>query len=77
MRIYENNVKLSDFAGEGAYNDPDFLVVGMPGVTIEQSRAQFSLWCVMTAPLMIAADVRNISEDALKILRNKKAIAVN
>lgn len=76
--------------GPGATNDPDFLVVGCPtdrpcgGVTkpypplsdIEQ-RTQFSVWCLLAAPLIIGSDIRNLTSTALATLTNAKAIAIN
>jgi len=64
-------------AGPGHWNDPDMLAVGMPGLSDAESRAHFSLWCVMAAPLMIGADVRNITPTALAILKNGEAIRVD
>ena len=77
-------------SGPGAFLDPDFLAVGCPtdrpcgGVKqpypplndIEQ-RSQFSIWCILAAPLIIGSDLRNLSKTALTTLSNKRAIAVN
>ena len=94
--------------GPGAYNDPDFLVVGCPtdkkcdahpspplgtSSTINkddkppppsgpplsdiEQRTQFSMWCILAAPLILGSDIRNLSTTALATLSNREAIAIN
>jgi alpha-galactosidase len=46
-----------------AWNDPDMLEVGNPGLSVAESRAHFSLWCMLAAPLIAGNDVRVMSED--------------
>lgn len=77
MGIYERNVILDRFAYSNSYNDPDMLTVGMPKMTHEMNAAEFSLWCIMTSPLILGNDLRTVSENTLTILKNKYAIAVN
>lgn len=48
-----------------------------PGLTPTQERTHFVLWALMKAPLLIGADLRNISQHALDLLSNKDIIAVN
>ena len=45
--------------------------------TEAQSRAQFSMWAVMSAPLLISADVGQVSEFSLETWSNAEAIRVN
>ena len=42
-----------------------------------QSRAQFSMWCIMSAPLLISADVGQVSQYSLATWGNAKAIQVS
>jgi alpha-galactosidase len=77
MRIASANEKLYPWAGPGGWNDPDMLIAGMPGLSEAQNRAFFSLWCMMTAPLMAGNDLREMSPSTIKILTNPEAIAVN
>jgi alpha-N-acetylgalactosaminidase len=58
-------------AGPGNWNDPDMLLVGNNGLSIEQQKTQFNLWAIMASPLYISADVRTMSEESLNILKNK------
>ena len=43
----------------------------------QQSRAQFSMWAVMSAPLLISADVGQVSAYSLQTWGNEEIIAVN
>jgi len=45
--------------------------------TEQQSRAQFSMWAVMSAPLLISADVGQVSAYSLETWSNQEIIAVN
>jgi alpha-N-acetylgalactosaminidase len=64
-------------AGPGHWNDPDMLLIGNPGLSISEQRAQFALWAILAAPLYISTDLSKISADSLAILKNEKVIAVN
>lgn len=50
---------------------------GETPLTDVEQRTQFSMWCLLQAPLIIGSDVRAISEVALRTLSNKQAIAIN
>ena len=57
MTAVEGQHDYSDFAGPGAFNDPDMLLGSSPDapahLTPRQVQTQFSLWAVMAAPLLI------------------------
>ena len=42
-----------------------------------QSRAQFSMWAIMSSPLLISADVSQVSEYVLESWGNEELIAVS
>jgi hypothetical protein len=71
------NEKLYPWAGPGHWNDPDMLIVGMPGLSEAQNRSFFSLWCMMAAPLMAGNDLRDMPEATVMVLTNAEAIAVD
>jgi alpha-galactosidase len=74
---YLNN-RAADLAGPGYWNDPDMLMVGIPGgLTLDEERTHFGLWAIMAAPLLIGCDLRSIGDSSLNILLNKEAIAVD
>lgn len=75
-RADQNNMWAS-YAGPGGWNDPDMLEVGNGGMTSTEYETHFSLWCLMKSPLLIGCDVRNMSEDTLRILTNHELIAIN
>lgn len=64
-------------AGAGHWNDPDMLVVGNPGLSISEQRAQFAFWAIFAAPLYISADLRTIPPESLEILKNEEVVNIN
>jgi alpha-galactosidase len=70
-------VPLAQYAGPGHWNDPDMLEVGNKGLTDAESRAHFSLWCMLAAPLIAGNDVRHMSDATRAILTNKEVIALD
>ena len=72
-----SELKLFRYAGPGHWNDPDMLEVGNPGLSLTESKAHFSLWCILAAPLMTGNDLRNMSPEIIEILTNPEVITVN
>lgn len=77
MQVAEENNEVAGFAGNGYWNDPDILVIGNHGLTLEEQKAHFALWCIMSSPLMLGNDPRAMSPEEKAIILNKQAIAVN
>jgi len=77
IEIVFANEKLFAYAGPGHWNDPDMMIVGMPGLSEAQNRSLFSLWCLMAAPLIAGNDLRQMSESTRQILTNLEVIAVD
>jgi len=75
--ILDSQVGLEKYAGPDHWNDPDMLEVGNPGLSLIESRSQFSLWCVLAAPLVAGNDVRKMSNEIRDILTNKEVIAID
>lgn len=67
---------ITQYTSPGHVNDLDMLQVGN-GMGYEEDKTHFSMWCMMSAPLLIGCDVSSISDDALEILSNKELIAIN
>lgn len=63
MEIAEINNRFASKAGHGYWNDPDMLVVGDTNLSVEEQKAHFALWCIMTAPLMLGNDLRKLSAE--------------
>jgi alpha-galactosidase len=67
---------LRKYAGPGHWNDPDMMEIGN-GMSINEDRAHFSMWCMLAAPLIAGNDLRNMTKDIIDILTNKEVIAVD
>ncbi|XP_078109722.1 alpha-N-acetylgalactosaminidase-like [Sander vitreus] len=72
-----NQDDLQPAAGPGRWNDPDMLIIGNFGLSVDQARSQMALWAIMAAPLIMSNDLRNLDNSARAILQNKMAIAIN
>lgn len=88
LNILEINAPLAQYAGPGAWNDPDMLVAGIGGQSLtiayesegcsnEQYQSHFALWCMMASPLLCGNDVRQMADSTAAILLNKDLIAIN
>ena len=76
MQILDLQHGLREFAGPGHWNDPDMLQVGN-GMSVNQDRAHFTMWCMLSAPLLLGNDLTNMSAETLEIITNRDIIAVN
>ncbi len=61
----------------GFYNDPDMMVVGMPGLSDAQNRAHMSLWAISAAPLLAGADLTTLSDATRATLTNPEVLAID
>ncbi|GGB14432.1 glycoside hydrolase family 27 protein [Puia dinghuensis] len=68
---------LEQYAAPGHWNDPDMLEVGNGGLTPEEDKSHFTLWCMLAAPLMTGNDLRSMSETTKAILTNRDVIAID
>ncbi len=75
--ILEKQNGLEKYAKPGSWNDPDMLEVGNKNLTVNESRAHFTMWCILAAPLIAGNDLRNMSNATKAILTNKNLIAIN
>lgn len=71
-----DNKELRKHAGPNHWNDPDMMEVGN-GMTLNEDRAHFSMWCMLAAPLITGNDLRKMSNETVSILTNPAAIAIN
>ena len=51
INIFNLQKGLARYAGPGKWNDPDMLEIGNGGMTTEEYKTHFSLWCMLAAPL--------------------------
>ncbi|HXB94145.1 MAG TPA: glycoside hydrolase family 27 protein [Puia sp.] len=68
---------LEQYAGPGHWNDPDMLEIGNGGLTPEEERSHFTLWCMLAAPLMAGNDIRNMSAATRDVLTNREVVAID
>lgn len=76
MPIVDLQNGLRKYAGPGHWNDPDMLEVGN-GMSVNEDRSHFSMWCILAAPLMAGNDLRKMSKETNAILANKEVIAID
>ena len=76
LQILDLQKPLRIYAGPGHWNDPDMLEVGN-GMSENEDRAHFSMWCMLAAPLISGNDLRHMNPETLRILTNKKVIAID
>ncbi len=61
----------------GYYNDPDMMVLGMPGLTEEQNRLHMALWAISGAPLLAGADLTKLTQAELADFTNPSVVAID
>ena len=74
------------FGGPGHWNDPDMLVIGYVGwgpqlhvtrLTPAEQYSHLSLWCLLSAPLLIGCDLDRLDAFTLNLLTNDEVLAVD
>lgn len=58
-----------------SYPDPDFVMTGL-FQTEAETLTEFSFWCLWSAPLIVATDVRNMSTFKRSVLTNEGVLAI-
>ncbi|MEO6520664.1 MAG: putative Ig domain-containing protein [Mucilaginibacter sp.] len=78
--------KWEPYAGQGHWNDPDMMVVGVVGwgkdyhpsnLTADEQYTHMSAWCLMSVPLLLGCDLTRLDDFTLSLLTNDEVIAVN
>lgn len=74
------------YAGPGHFNDPDMMIVGKVGwgpklhgthLTPNEQYTHVSLWCLLSAPLLIGCDMTAFDDFTLSLLSNDEVLAVD
>jgi alpha-galactosidase len=74
------------YAGPGHWNDPDMLVVGDVGwgpalhasrLTPDEQYTHISMWCLLSAPLLIGCDLERLDPFTLGLLSNDEVLALD
>lgn len=77
IAILDQEKDLAKYAGPGHWNDPDMLEIGNGGMTTEEYKTHFSLWCILAAPLMAGNDLGSMSPETKEILTNGEVLALD
>ncbi len=72
-------------AKPGNWNDPDMLIVGQVGwgnlhptrLTPDEQYTHISLWCLLSAPLLIGCDMTKLDDFTLNLLSNDEVLAID
>jgi alpha-galactosidase len=74
------------FAAPGHWNDPDMLVLGWVGwgpqlhhthLSGDEQYSHISLWCMLSAPLLIGCDLDRLDPFTLNLLSNDEVLAID
>ncbi len=88
-RIGMKNAEHWAYAHPGAWNDPDYILIGWVGdahqlgeekainLTPEEQYAYMSMWCLMAAPLIYSGDMVELDAFTLNVLCNHEVIEVD
>lgn len=71
--------------GPGHYNDPDMLVIGYVGwgkrrptqLNSDEQYTQMSMWCLMSAPLLLGCDLEMLDPFTLGLITNDEVLAID
>lgn len=74
--IIRQNLYLSAYARHGKYNDMDMLEIGR-GLTAEEDMTHMAMWCMLSSPLLIGCDLREISDETVALLSHPELLALN
>lgn len=84
--VYARN-HLENFGGPGAWNDPDYLLLGYlsnwKGQTVptpltpNEQYTHVSLWCLLAAPLILSGDITRLDDFTLSLLTNDEVLDVD
>ena len=65
------------FAGPGHWNDPDMLEIGNGHLTPDEQYTHMSLWCLLSAPLLIGCDMTKMDDFVTSVFLNDEVLAVD
>ena len=80
LHNYDSAAKRALYAGPGHWNDPDILYIGEGDFDVHhltEARSHFTLWAMLSAPLLISYDLRQAPPELLNIWKNARLVAVD
>jgi len=75
----------AQYARPGHFNDPDMLVVGVIGwghphpthLTPDEQYTQISMWCLLSAPLMLGCDLQKLDPFTRSLITNDEVLDID
>ena len=64
------------YSGPGGWNDPDMLLIGNGGLSLEEYRTHLTLWVILAAPLILGNDLKEMTTDIRAMLLNTEVIGI-
>ncbi|KAI7551954.1 hypothetical protein KC331_g2207 [Hortaea werneckii] len=77
MTIIRKMREISQFQHAGSFADMDMLEIGVANMTEEQQKTHFAFWAALKSPLIIGADLTQISNTSLAILKHPGILAIS
>ncbi|VGO23581.1 glycoside hydrolase family 27 protein [Pontiella sulfatireligans] len=77
LDIIDRMAEVAPLIKSGCWADPDMMEIGNGNQTVDEYKTQFTMWCLLPAPLIMGHDVCTMTLEIREILINKEAIAVN
>ena len=84
-----SNASHSEYARPGAWNDPDYILIGWVGsansmgegektsLTPDEQYSYMSMWSLMASPLIFSGDMAKLDKFTLNVLCNNEVIDIN
>ena len=80
-----NQDKYAHLQKPGQFNDPDMLIVGFVGwgkphptrLTADEQFTHISMWCLLSAPLLIGCDMDKLDPFTLSLLTNDEVLEID
>lgn len=75
LRNIDDDARHPAVAGNGHWNDPDYLAPTL--FSGAQARAQFTMWAILAAPMMLSANVNQLPPWILAMATNREMLAIS
>jgi alpha-galactosidase len=75
LSILDLQEPIRKYNGPNHWNDPDMLEVGN-GMSYDEDKSHFSLWCMLAAPLAAGNDLRKMSAETRGVLTNRDSLGI-
>lgn len=77
MTNVHNQVRIAEYQHCGHYNTPDMLTVGQGQQSMGEYRANFFLFTILGAPLIMGCDIRGLDEAYVELLTSPEILEID